>query len=76
MIMTKSIKRRLLRARISLNQTLQRILDINRKRKRLSFTEDPISTNEALSEELKVLNKLAEQQARLIRKYENSLAEH
>ncbi len=76
MIMTKSIKRRLLRARISLNQTLQKILDINRKRKRLSFTKDPSGTNEALSEELKVLNKLAEQQARLIRKYENSLAEN
>ncbi len=75
MMMTKSIKRRLLRARISLNQTLQRILDINRKRKRLSFTKDPVQKNEDLNEELKVLNKLAEQQARLIQKYENSLAE-
>ncbi|GJM34114.1 MAG: hypothetical protein DHS20C18_31150 [Saprospiraceae bacterium] len=76
MMMTRSIKRRLLRARISLNQTIQRILDINRKRKNLSFTKDPIRKNEDLNEELKLLNKLAEQQAKLVRNYENSLAEH
>ena len=56
-----------------LNQTVQRILDINHTRKRLPYLEDKHKKEEALVEELKVLNKIADQQARLIRHYEDTL---
>ena len=73
--MTKrSMKRRLIRARIALNQTIQKILDVNRNRKRLSFTNDPIQREKVLDEELRVLNKVAHQQALLIEHYENVLS--
>jgi len=53
---------------------MESILNINRRRKTLppdpSIKKDQV---EALSEELKILNKLAEQQAVLIRKYEMEL---
>lgn len=53
---------------------MESILDINRRRKTLPL--DPSikkDQEQALSEELKILNKLAEQQAVLIRKYEMAL---
>ncbi len=73
--MTKrSMKRRLIRARIALNQTIQKILDVNRNRKRLSFTNDPAHREKALNEELRVLNKVAQQQANLVEHYETVLS--
>ena len=73
--MTKrSMKRKLVRARIALNQTIHKILEINRNRKRLSFYSDPEVKQEDLMEELKVLNKTAEQQAKLVKRYEMQLA--
>lgn len=73
--MTKrSMKRKLVRARIALNQTIQKILEINRNRKRLSFYPDPGEQEEQFTEELKVLNKTAEQQAHLVRRYEMHLS--
>ena len=73
--MTKrSMKLRLIKARIALNQTIQKILDVNRNRKRLSFTNDPIQREKVLDEELRVLNKVAQQQAKLVEHYENALA--
>lgn len=73
----RSLKRKLLRARIKLNQTVDQILTINKNRKRLNYTPIPIAEREeeALDEELKVLNKLAEQQARLVKHYETALTE-
>lgn len=72
-MMTRSIKRKLLRARISLNQTVHKILDINRRKKELRYANNTQQKERALKEELRVLNKIAEQQARLIRHYENHL---
>ncbi|MCB0578162.1 MAG: hypothetical protein KDD10_02480 [Phaeodactylibacter sp.] len=73
--MTKrSVKRRLIRARIALNQTIQKILDVNRNRKRLSFTNDPTQREKVLNEELRVLNKVARQQASLVEHYESVLS--
>lgn len=70
----RTIASRLAQARNTLSQTMKSILDINRRRKTLppdpSIKKDQ---EEALSEELKILNKLAEQQAVLIRKYEMAL---
>lgn len=72
--MTKrSMKRRLVRARIALNQTIHKILEINRKRKRLTFYANPDQKEEHLMEQLRVLNKTAEQQAKLVRRYESQL---
>jgi hypothetical protein len=73
--MTKrSMKRKLVRARIALNQTIHKILEINRNRKRLSFYSNPKMQEEHLTEQLKVLNKTAEQQAKLVKRYEMHLA--
>ncbi len=75
MVMIKrTIASRLAQAKITLSQTMESILDINRRRKTLP--SDPSikkDQEQALSEELKILNKLAEQQAVLIRKYESAL---
>lgn len=73
--MKRSIKRKLLRAKIALNTTIEKILDINRRRKRLQVFEDSAVKEEELNQELKLLNKIADRQAQLIKKYENSLAQ-
>lgn len=75
MMTKRSMMRKLLRARVSLNQTVQQILDINRKRKRLPYTNNPTKKGERLQEELKVLNKTAEHQALLVRRYQQQLNE-
>lgn len=72
-MMTRSIKRKLLKARINLNHTIQKILDINRNRKKLPFSKNADLRKKNLELELKVLNKIAEQQATLIKKYESAL---
>lgn len=73
-MITRSMKRRLLRARITLNQTIQKILEINRKKKGLPYLQNAREEQENLYEELKVLNKIAEHQAKLIKHYEMALA--
>lgn len=73
-MMTKPIKRKLLKAKISLNHTIQKILEINRKRKVLSDLQNPPKMDVDLSQELKVLNKLAEHQAHLVKRYEYQLS--
>lgn len=70
----RSLKQRLLRTRIALKQTLNRILDINRKRKALNELVEFKEHSAKLEDELKVLNHLASNQASLVRKYENDLA--
>lgn len=72
-MMKRSMKRKLVRARMILNQTVQRILDINHTRKRLPYLDNAHVKERALDEELKVLNKIADHQARLIRHYEDTL---
>jgi len=71
---TRSMKRRLLKARILLSQTVQKILDINKTRKKFSIHKNTHTTKEDFKEELKVLNRIAEHQAQLIRLYETRLA--
>lgn len=73
--MKRSIKRKLVRAKVALNTTIGKILDINRRRKRLQALDDPSVKEEELNRELKLLNKIADRQAQLIRKYEDSLAQ-
>ena len=59
---------------MSLSQTIQKILEINRKRKHIRYAPNQIEVSREINQELKVLNKLAEHQALLIRRYENQLA--
>lgn len=68
------MKRKLLKARIALTQTIERILDINRRRKHLTALRNSTTHEQRLAEELKVLNSLATHQAKLVRKYETDLA--
>jgi len=74
--MSKEIKRRLLKAKMTLHQTIQSILTINRKRKALDFLEQAQLNEKSslLAEELRVLNKIAARQARLVQHYEMELA--
>ncbi len=73
-MMTRTIKRKLMKAKATLSMTMSKILEVNKKRKILPFFPDTQEKGLALQEELKVLNKLAEQQVLLIKRYENSLS--
>ncbi|SER22934.1 hypothetical protein [Neolewinella agarilytica] len=66
----RNLKYRYLKTKMALNQTVQSILDINRKRR--VFREDS-SRQEELAEELKVLNAVAENHAMRLRTYEQRL---
>ena len=73
-MMTRAIKRKLVKAKITLNLTIQKILDINQSRKRFAYLQRRTEAEKNLSEELKLLNKIAAQQARLIQHYESTLS--
>jgi hypothetical protein len=63
----RNVKYHYLKTKKALNDTMQRILDINRKRR---FFGEDASRKEALNEELKVLNAVAENQALRLRTFE------
>jgi len=63
----RNVKYHYLKTKKALNDTMQRILDINRKRR--FFGEDS-SRKEELNEELRVLNAVAENQAMRLRTFE------
>ncbi len=63
----KNVKYHYLKTKKALNATMQRILDINRKRR---FFGEDASRKEELNEELKVLNAVAENQALRLRTFE------
>lgn len=70
----RSLKRKWLKTKIALSQTIHHILDINRHRKKLaSAAINTEAAEQRLSEELKMLNKIADQQARLLERYEMAL---
>ena len=66
----RNIKYRYLKTKIALSETVQAILDINRKRR---FFKDDSGRREELNEELKVLNAVAENQALKLRTYEHRM---
>lgn len=66
----RNLKYRYLKTKMALNDTIQAILDINRKRR---FFRDDTSRRKALDEELKVLNAVAENQALSLRNYEHRI---
>lgn len=75
-MIARNIKRRLLKARIKLSHTLQSILHINRERKQLPHLAPTQAQDKesSLMEALKVLNKTAANQAKMIRRYEEALS--
>lgn len=66
----KHLKYKYLKTKIALNNTIQQLLEINRKRR--FFREDP-KQETVLNEELRVLNATAEMQARTLKSYEQSI---
>lgn len=66
----RNIKYRYLKTKMALNETIQAILDINKKRR---FFDRDERRKKALNEELKVLNAVAENQALSLRTYEHRM---
>ncbi len=66
----KQLKYKYLKTKIALSQTIQQLLEINRKRR--FFKEDP-AREDQLNEELRVLNATAEIQARSMKSYKQSI---
>ena len=67
-----SIRRKLTETKLALDETIKRIMDINRKRKGFSRMADK-SFKAKLEEELKVLNATADIQARVLRRYQKQI---
>ena len=61
------IKQRLLNAKSALTATIQKILDLNK-----SLRQTP-REGQAIKQELKLLNKVADQQAKIVQLYETRL---
>lgn len=66
----RNLKYRYLKTKMALNETIQAILNINRKRR---FLDKDESLREELDEELKVLNAVAENQALSLKTYEQRM---
>jgi hypothetical protein len=67
-----SIFQRLLNAQTALRATIQKILDLNRQLKGLRQSKQA-PENQAIKQELKLLNKVADQQAKIVQLYEYKL---
>lgn len=72
-MMSRSVKRKLIRAKMSLNQTLQQILEINRNRRKLPYHPNASLAKSVMDERLRVLNRTAEHQAKMIQHYQDKL---
>jgi hypothetical protein len=68
----RSLFQRLLNAKSALNATIEKILDLNRRLKSLSWGKKS-PENTAIKQELKLLNKVADQQAKIVQMYEKRL---
>ncbi len=67
----RQLHRRLERAKSTLDQAIKNILDINKAKK--ASKKVPPENVKQVREELKLLNKIADQQAQLVKVYENQL---
>lgn len=68
----QSLFQRLLNAKSALNATIEKILDLNRKLKTLAKSKRA-KDNVAIRQELKLLNKMADQQAKIVEMYRTRL---
>ncbi len=75
--MKRTTKTRLQKAQIVLKMVIRKILDINRMKKKLARSKVKASPEkkQAIQEELKILNKLAQQQSKLVALYQSELSE-
>lgn len=71
--MNRTIIKKMLNAKKALNHTIQKILEINQKQKeRLQF-KNHLQHRQVFHEELRLLNKMAATQARIVQHYESML---
>lgn len=71
--MNRTIIKKMLNAKKALNHTIQKILDINRQRKKRLHYENEWQNQQSSDDELRLLNKMAATQARIVQHYENML---
>jgi hypothetical protein len=67
-----SIIQRLLTAKDALTSTVQKMLDLNRQLKSLRKSKELVA-DVAIKQELKLLNKVADHQAKIVQLYEHRL---
>ena len=65
-----SIKHKLIRARIALKHTVEKLLDINKERTKLQKSESKLNQTVELAAEVKLLNRIIRHKVRMIQKYE------
>ena len=63
---------RLFNAKDALTSTIQKMLDLNRQLKSLRKTKE-VAEDQAIKQELKLLNKVADHQAKIVQLYEYRL---
>ena len=68
----RTVKHRYLRTRVALHNTVQKLLDLNKRR--YFFKDDP-KQQDTIAEEIKVLNATADLQHRSMKVYERQIAE-
>lgn len=61
-------------ARKALQETIRKILVLNRTKKVITENKISLDQHKAIKSELKLLNKMAEQQAKMVRLYEQRLS--
>ena len=67
----KAAKSNLDKAKYALQNTLKKILEINKLRKKLSYSKKTPDLYLKMKNELKILNHIAEKQAKLVQIYES-----
>lgn len=67
-----NLKQKYRQTKIALSNTIQQLLDINRKRRK---QEDHPARTDLYAEEIRILNATAENQARILRAYEQRMAQ-
>lgn len=67
-----SMIQRLLNAKDALKSTIQKMLDLNRQLKSLRKDQEQLE-DQAIKQELKLLNKVADHQAKIVQLYEYRL---
>ena len=68
-VVQTSILQRFISAKTALTETIQKILDLNKSLRRSQKEPE----NQAIKQELKLLNKVADQQAKIVQLYELKL---
>ena len=68
-IESSSISSKILRAKSALTQTFQKILDLNKSLRQAKKAPE----NQEIKRELRLLNKVADQQAKIVQLYEKKL---